>query len=284
MKFSLVTGTYGRATELQRLFSSLAAQTYKDFELILVDQNEDDRVERQVDDWKARLPIVYLRSPKGLSRARNVGLAQCSGEIVAFPDDDCWYDPGLLQRVVDRFKATPGLGGLTGMSIDEVGRPSQGRWGTKAGQIDRANIWTSATSYTIFLSAAAARAAGRFNESLGVGSGTRWGAGEEVDFLLRILRQGHTLLYDPGIAVHHPNPTDEIDERTLRRSRLYNRGFGRVLGINAYPITSVLYLSGRAFARAAVCTMRLDLPGAQYAWIAGSQRLLGWLDRGDDHP
>jgi hypothetical protein len=105
-----------------------------------------------------------------------------------------------------------------------------------------------------------------------------------VDFLLRILRQGHVLRYDPDIVVHHPNPTDEIDERTLRRSRLYNRGLGRVLGINDYSMAFALYVSGRSFARAAVSTMRFDLPRAQYAWIAGSQRLLGWLDRGDDQP
>jgi glycosyltransferase involved in cell wall biosynthesis len=153
MKFSLVTGTCGRDSELERLFTSLAAQTYKNFELILVDQNEDDRVRRLVDIWRNRFDVLHLHSPRGLSRARNLGLAHVSGSIVAFPDDDCWYAEDLLEKVVDRFNATPQLGGLTGMSIDEAGRPSQGRWGTEARQIDRVNIWTSATSYTIFLSA-----------------------------------------------------------------------------------------------------------------------------------
>ena len=54
----------------------------------------------------------------GLSRARNVGLKAVTGEIIAFPDDDCWYPDGLLQKVVAEFRDQTSLDGLTGRSED----------------------------------------------------------------------------------------------------------------------------------------------------------------------
>ena len=42
-----------------------------------------------------------------------------------------------------------------------------------------------------------------FDESLGVGAGTPWGAGEETDYLLRLLEDGHRIFYDPAIAIWH---------------------------------------------------------------------------------
>jgi glycosyltransferase involved in cell wall biosynthesis len=277
--FSLVVATFGRGSELHRLLDSLIAQTYQGFEVIVVDQNEGDAIKNVVDAYRGRLNVIYLRSARGLSRARNVALAHVRGGIVAFPDDDCWYSPDLLERVAAYFSMNPAISGLTGMAIDEKGNPSNGRWGRAARRIDRRNVWSSATSYTIFLTAAAIAVAGKFDETLGVGSNTRWGAGEEVDYLLRVLRNGYGLRYDPAITTYHCEPIKTIDDAALRRSRLYNRGFGRVLSIHGYTISFVLYLSGRAFARAVISLARFDLNRARFAWIAGTQRLLGWADR-----
>ena len=169
MKFSLVMATLGRSVEVERLFGTLANQTYKNFELIVIDQNDDDRVRHLVTQFSDCLEIIYLRSEKGLSRARNVGLRHVKGEIVCFPDDDCWYQPDVIEYVARRFKAEPALHGLTGCSVDAAGAPSQGRWATEQRVVDRYNVWTCATSYTIFLRTDAVRAAGAFDELLGVG-------------------------------------------------------------------------------------------------------------------
>ena len=72
--------------------------------MIVVDQNEDERVAEIV---RGRGPeLVHERSQPGLSRARNAGLAHVEAELVAFPDDDCVYPPGLLERVAERFGDT----------------------------------------------------------------------------------------------------------------------------------------------------------------------------------
>ncbi len=278
MKFSLVMATLGRSVEIERLFETLARQTYSNFELLVIDQNEDDRVRKLVEAYRDRLEIVYLRSEKGLSRARNVGLRHVRGDLVAFPDDDCWYPPEVLAHVVEKFRADGHLGGVTGRSVDGNGVASQGRWATTPLAVDKRNVWTCATSYTIFLRAAAVNKAGDFDETLGVGSGSRWGAGEEVNYLLKVLAAGIPVRYDPALTIFHPEPIPVMDEKAFSRARLYNRGFGRVLGLNGYPFYFVFYLVFRSVAGCLVSAVKLDFKRAKYYWIAASQRLLGWAD------
>ncbi len=278
MKFSLVMATLGRSVEIERLFNSLSNQTYKNFEVIVVDQNEDDRVVKLVDQFRDRLEFVYLRSEKGLSRARNVGLKHVHGDLVAFPDDDCWYKPDVLKFVVNQFQANARLCGLTGCSVDGNGVSSQGRWSDQILTVDRYNVWTCATSYTIFLRADAVNRAGQFNEALGVGSGTRWGAGEEVNFLLRVIQSPMHVRYDPNLRIFHPEPLMEMDDKAFTRARLYNRGFGRVLGLASYPSHFVFYLIFRSIAGGMVSLLKMDYKRAKYYWIAASQRFLGWID------
>ena len=277
--FSLIMCTLGRSIEVERLLVSLESQIYKEFELIVVDQNDDERVKSLVDRFNERIRIVYLRSEKGLSRARNVGLKAARGDVIAFPDDDCWYAPDTLSFVAARLGSDSTLGGMTGCSVDGAGRLSQGRWSASRHLITRYNVWTSATSYTIFLRADAVSAAGKFDEQLGVGAGSRWGAGEEVNYLLAVLRNGFPVCYDPMLRIFHPEPLQQFDDKAFSRGRLYNRGFGRVLGINGYPWHFVLYVMARPLLGCLLSLLKGDIARSRYYWIATSQRVLGWSDR-----
>ena len=70
--FDLVVATVGRTDELARLLGSLAAQDYPQARVLLVDQNDDERVAAVI--ASSIVEIVRLRSAPGLSRARNVAL------------------------------------------------------------------------------------------------------------------------------------------------------------------------------------------------------------------
>ncbi|WP_420488516.1 glycosyltransferase [Paraburkholderia phytofirmans] len=270
--------TIGRSDEIVRLFDSIVLQDYSDFEVIVVDQNPDDRVVKIVDKYSDQFHIVYLRSEKGKSRALNVGLKAVTGSIVAFPDDDCWYRPGTLRYIADQFAANPDIEGLTGNSIDANGTPSQGRWARHSQDVDRFNIWICATAYTIFLRCSAVEATGGFDVELGVGTSSRWGSGEEVDFLLRVLDRGYRVRYEVDFRVNHPEPLAVLDEKAFHRGRRYNRGFGRVLRLNRYPAHYVAYMVARPVAGCLLSCIRYRPAQARYYWIAASQRLLGWMD------
>ena len=108
---SLVVATVDRVAELERLLASLEAQSFQDFEVLVVDQNEDERL-APVMARHPRLRLSHLRSERGVSRARNVGLRAAQGEIVAIPDDDCWYPENLLASVAEWFQSHPEYGAL----------------------------------------------------------------------------------------------------------------------------------------------------------------------------
>ncbi|GLQ53647.1 glycosyltransferase family 2 protein [Devosia nitrariae] len=279
MRISLVTSTLNRARQIGELLGCLERQTLKAAEIVIVDQSNDGATEMVVGTYSERLPVTYLRDTRrGLSRGRNLGLQHISGNIVAFPDDDCIYPEDTLERVDSAFSKDPALGFYTGMSITPAGVPSQGRWNARPHVIDRFNIWTSQTSYTTFYRATALENAGPFNEDLGVGSGTRWGAGEETELMLRALRSGAKGSYDPALKIMHPEPLEAFDQATLDRGRRYNRGFGRVMRMEKYPLWFVVYMSGRPLVGAAAALLKGRRDQARYRFIAFEQRLRGWGD------
>lgn len=189
MTFDLVVATVGRVEELGRLFASLEQQTHRDFRLLLVDQNDDDRLDSLVATHQG-LRVERLRSEPGLSRARNAALPRLDADVVAFPDDDCVYPPDLLEIVARRLEAEPGLDGLTGRE------PS---WTSSGAILTRENLWQRAISFTIFLRRAVVDRVGRFDETLGLPSSS----GEEFDYLIRALDGGAHIEYDPSLVVAH---------------------------------------------------------------------------------
>jgi glycosyltransferase involved in cell wall biosynthesis len=204
--FDLVVATVGRVGELARLLASLEAQEPLQPRVIVVDQSGDNRLAKVLD--RRGLELLHVRSEPGLSRARNAGLDCLSSDVVAFPDDDCVYPPGLLQRVAERLAADPRLDGLTGRAED-ASRTSSESWKTDAAVLTDANLWNRAISYTIFLRRAVVERVGLFDERLGLGSPDPWASGEEIDYLIRGIRGGARIEYDPSLVVRHDVRADD---------------------------------------------------------------------------
>ena len=277
MKVSLVLATVDRTHEVARFLASLAAQRYPELELIVVDQNADDRLLELLAVHEGTLAIRHVRSGRGLSKARNVGLQFVSGAVVAFPDDDCWYPPGVLKLVTDLLSANAAWSGVTGRSEDGLGQTSGTRFDELPGAIDVNNVWTRGISYTIFLRRAAANTIGLFDEELGVGAGTRFGSAEETDYLIRGIRAGFHIAYVPDLVVFHPNPTKVFDERTWRRARSYGAGMGRVLRKHRYRSRTVATALIRPIGGALLSTASGKLAKARYHWSVLRGRLEGLL-------
>src|SRR6266513_6099301 len=249
MKFSLVLATVGRVAVVERFLESLVSQGYSELELIIMDQNDDERLARVVAKFRDTTRIEHTRSARGLSRARNVGLSACTGDVVAFPDDDCVYPNGLLARVAGRLAQMPEADGLTGQASGQrLGFSA--RFDTKSGWLRKYNAWSRTISFTLFLRRSLTQAVGGFDEALGVGAGTPWGAGEDLDYPLRALGLGMRIFYDPSIVVDHPGAMDGRSPswRDLSsRSFQYGAGFGRVWRKHRYPSYLVSYYLLRPF-------------------------------------
>jgi glycosyltransferase involved in cell wall biosynthesis len=204
--FDLVVATVGRVAELSRLLDSLVAQTHGRVRVIVVDQNADDRLNDAIDG--VRLDVLRLKSEPGLSPARNAALEHLTADLVAFPDDDCVYPEDLLERVARRLADEPTLDGLTGRAADAAGR-SSASWENDAAVLTEANLWNRAISFTIFLRRDVIARVGLFDERLGLGSPEAWSSGEEIDYLVRAIRAGARVEYDPSLVVHHRLGTDD---------------------------------------------------------------------------
>lgn len=274
--FSLVVGTKGRDGELVRLLDSLAVQTCTDFEVIIVDQNADERVRPLLGPFRSRLRLEHQRVGfSGLSRARNAGLENARGRLIAFPDDDCWFAPDALEVAARRLDESPELDGICGRSLAPDGLGSQLRSGPRPRMVNCFNVWHLAISYTVFLKRRFVESVGEFDETLGVGAGTPWGSGEETDYLLRGLARGCSLRYDPRPVVFHPEPLTGYSEQVLQRGFSYGAGMGRVLRKNCAPLWFSSYLVFRAIAGGALALGRLRVDEALFHWQVLRGRLHG---------
>jgi glycosyltransferase involved in cell wall biosynthesis len=232
----LVVATVDRVDELGHLLDSLERQTHRGFRLLVVDQNGDDRL-GEVLGAHASLDVVRLRSGRGLSRARNAALGDVSGSVVAFPDDDCTFPDDVLERVGRRFAAEPALDGLTGRAVDAAGQSGQS-WSPNGAILTRDNLWNRAISFTIFLRAGVIARVGGFDERLGLGSGTPWSSGEEIDYLVRAIEHGARIEYDPSLVVVHGDKTPSGDALAAIGAR-DGGSVGYILRKHAYPLRTV---------------------------------------------
>ena len=109
---SIVLPTYNRSGFLKGAFESLEQQSFKDWELIVVDDGSTDDTHSIVAGFAAsrERPVQYIRQEnRGPAAARNVGVDHSSARYIAFYDSDDLWLPGYLERSVEALQANPDL-------------------------------------------------------------------------------------------------------------------------------------------------------------------------------
>lgn len=99
--FTVLTPTFNRSHTLQRVYDSLSAQTFKNFEWLIVDDGSTDSTRRLVARFEktAFFPIHYVYQKNGgKHRALNTGFQIATGELVLGFDSDDWCTPNALER------------------------------------------------------------------------------------------------------------------------------------------------------------------------------------------
>lgn len=246
------------------------------FEIIVVDQNDNYRIEPLLGEYPD-LPIQVIKSRPGLSRSRNRGLEVASGSLCAFPDDDCWYPPGHLHRVVGAFRDQAHAAGIHGKGSDPQSGLDMARFDSKSGAIKLSNVLERSVSCALFYRLDAVRAVGGFDEELGLGSGTRWTGCEDYDLPIRMIKAGMRLHYDSTLVSWHPCPTTDIDASVVRRAETQSPSFGLMLTGHRLPFSVATSRLARPLAGALLGAVKLDRWKAKYHAAAFLGRSKGAL-------
>lgn len=252
MKFSLIVATLGPTEVLSVLFKTLEEQLFTDFEVIVVDQNEHDEVETIMAQHS--LNFKYIRSEKGLSRSRNKGIHSSIGDYLLFPDDDCRYPKSLLKDI-DELLSVVEADVITFGSKNEDGEPIA-RFHNKSGYCNQYNIWNRVCSIGLVVDRNVI--GNGFDESLGLGSGTPWPAGEDYDLPIRMILAGKRVFYSSQLNCFHDVPIKRSNEEMLSRAKLHSPALGRLWKIHNYPTWFVSYYIFRNLVALILSGIRFD--------------------------
>ena len=107
-KISVIVPVYNTEMYLHRCIDSVLAQTYKDFELLLIDDGSKDSSGAICDEYAARdsRVKVFHKENGGVSSARNAGLAIASGDWIMHLDGDDWIAPDIQERLIRKGEDT----------------------------------------------------------------------------------------------------------------------------------------------------------------------------------
>jgi glucosyl-dolichyl phosphate glucuronosyltransferase len=238
---SVVVCTWRRQGRLPGLLAALAAQTRAPLEVLLVDDEGSPETEALA--RSAGLPgLRYLRGAAlGVSAARNRGIAEARGELVAFLDDDALPVPGWAAALLDGAAAHPAAGALAGPVelrfeapppdfLASLGTASAWLPSLDGGPADLLLVaerrYRGPLGANMAFRRAALQAAGHFDVRLGR-TGEALGALSENAYVDRVRAAGHEVWYLAAARVHHLMPAERLTARWFLQ-RAYWEGVSRV--------------------------------------------------------
>lgn len=201
---SVIIPTLGtRSVELERLFKSLETQTNKNFEAIVVSQDNHELVVDLLSNYRFSNKHIKINR-KGLSHSRNVGLKHISGTIVTFSDDDCWYDDDSFSIVEQTFSEN-----TCDIACFQIFDPISNQYYKNYSQTPEATVSNKSlfrkSSIEIFLNLKNIdKEKLKFDENFGLGA--KYPSGEENIFLSDMKKQNMLISYFPRKIVYHLKP------------------------------------------------------------------------------
>ena len=101
---SIIVPVYNTSEYLDKCLESLVSQSYKDIEIILIDDHSTDDSAEIMHKWESkdsRIRTIYKTENSGVSDSRNRGLSIANGELIAFADSDDYLPPDMYQRMTE---------------------------------------------------------------------------------------------------------------------------------------------------------------------------------------
>lgn len=117
LTFSVAISTYDRNDDLIKCLTALSAQTYKDFDVVIVSAGETEAVRKISAGFNALSIKVIGQEKKGVVEARNLGWRNSEADIVCFIDDDLVVSQAWLEQIRNTFLSGENIGGVSGPTL-----------------------------------------------------------------------------------------------------------------------------------------------------------------------
>lgn len=235
---SVVVPVYGVEPYLRQCLDSILGQSYRDIEVIAVDDASPDECGKILNEYAARderLQVIHLKDNVGLGPARGIGFAQATGDYVWFVDSDDWLAQGAIAAVARRIHATPAdvlfvdvaeTRLETGVPVVErvhrVGTAEMG--GSAFRLVDHPHVIGNGTVWRMIIARDLVRRAG---------SPFYPGYFEDIPFTFAVLAMAEAIHVVPRICYHYRvrrsgSITETLDERVLAFAAQYARVFDQL--------------------------------------------------------
>lgn len=232
MRYSVIIPVYNRPDEVDELLGSLAVQTFRDFEVIIVEDGSSVPCEGVVGDYRDRMDIHYYYKPNsGPGQTRNYGAERSRGEYLLILDSDCILPEGYLAAVEAELRREP---------ADAFGGPDRAH--DSFTSVQKAINYAMTSFFTTGGIRGGKKKMDRFyprSFNMGIraevyralGGFSRMRFGEDIDFSIRIFKAGYRCRLFPQAWVWHKRRTD------FRKffKQVHNSGIARINLYKKYP-------------------------------------------------
>jgi glycosyltransferase involved in cell wall biosynthesis len=238
MNYSIIVPVFNRPDEVDELLESLCSQTYKDFEVVIVEDGSKITCKDVCDKYAGILDLhYYYKENSGPGQSRNYGVERARGEYVVIVDSDAVTPPGFLQAIDDELLRQP---------CDAWGGPDAAH--ESFTDIQKAISYAMTSFFTTGGIRGGKKQLDKFYPrsfnlgvrreayiQLGGFSTTRFSKmalyGEDIDFSIRIYKAGLSCRLFPEAWLWHKRRTD------FRRfwRQVYNSGYARINLWRMYP-------------------------------------------------
>ena len=232
MRYSFIIPVYNRPEEVDELLNSLTRQTNKNFEVLIVEDGSSVPCKEVVDNYADRLDICYyFKSNSGPGQTRNYGAERGHGEYLIILDSDCILPEGYLAAVESE---------LQRQKADAFGGPDRAH--DSFTNIQKAINYAMTSFFTTGGIRGGKKKMDKFyprSFNMGVraevykalGGFSKMRFGEDIDFSIRIFKNGYTCRLFPDAWVYHKRRTD------LKKffKQVHNSGIARINLYKKYP-------------------------------------------------
>ncbi|MFH4868930.1 glycosyltransferase family 2 protein [Vibrio diabolicus] len=276
VKFSLILATLNPDLNLlRRTLESLKSQVVFNFEVIVVEQSQPLTSEELVNEYANFFPVRLVWSEKGLSRSRNAGVIMARGDYLLFPDDDCWYDIDFFYKLAS-ITDSKKFGFITFRAANDE-NVDIAKFDDISGFCNKYNIWKRVSSISMCVRKTLFDDINGFDETLGLGSGLKTSACEDIELPLRAMERNIAVYYDSKLISRHDVPIQRDSKSIVERAKNHMYSVGYIYRTYKYSKLFVAYSVSKNIVALIINLLKLNPTMVKYYYYTANGKINGYF-------